>query len=690
MNNAQVAAAALSLFAGAAFGSDGAGAANTTEPFQAERDAATALDAVTVLAAPRPAPAAHTTTLSAADLAASPARRIDDVLLEVPAFGLFRRASSRVANPTSQGVTLRAIAPSGTSRSLVLLDGVPLNDPFGGWVYWNRIPQLALESVEVASGGLSSAWGSAALSGTVRLSTQDAGDTVVDTGTGSRDQREAAVVTHTQMGRSALSGGMHFANSNGYSVVAPEQSGAIDVPAFAQYRSGWGGWSQEAASASWSVKGGVFAETRGNGTPLTGNNTDISWLQGRVQWGRDEPQWEILVYGQDQEFASTFSSQAEDRDSETPALDQFSVPATALGGALRWQHRQGSAGLDWRVLEGESNERYFYSDGDFVNQRRAGAGQQFAGIWKQYAWDFGAWSVQGSGRVDWARTDGAYRREWNRSSGEVRTDESYPDREDWEFSPRLDVVHDLNRGNRLRFAAWRSFRAPTINERVRPFRVRSDITAANPALENEHLTGVDVGWSWQGENAHGQLTLFWSQLDDAVANVTLTTEPGFSPVCGFVPSGGSCRQRQNLERITAQGVEWDAGWQPRANWGLGLALLLADNTVDAGPAALVGKDVAQVPNLRASLRVQHQGWLHSNLHLRHVAAQFDDDQNTRELAAYTTLDLGFSRSLRPGVTLTLSAENLLDEEFAVAQAGSGLLTTGMPRLFFVGLRVGLY
>lgn len=653
------------------------------------REPATALDAVTVVERARPAPAAHLTTLTAEDLAASPARRIDDILLEAPAFGLFRRASSRVANPTSQGVTLRAIAPSGTSRSLVLLDGVPLNDPFGGWVYWNRVPMLSVDTVEIASGGLSSAWGSAALSGTVVLTTNEAGGTVAEVGSGSRDQREAAVVTQTPLGGGSLAGGLQYASSKGYPVVAPEQAGAIDVPAFAQYRSGWGGWSQDTASASWSVKGGVFAETRGNGTPLTGNNTDISWLQGRVQWGAADSQWEVLLYGQDQEFASTFSSQADDRNSETPALDQFSVPATALGGALRWQHAQGSAGLDWRVLDGETNERYFYSEGDFVNQRKAGAGQQFAGAWKQYAWHSGGWSVQGSGRVDWVRTDAAFRREWNRSSGETRTDENYPDREDWEFSPRVDVVRELDRTHRLRFAAWRSFRAPTINERVRPFRVRNDITAANPALENEHLTGVDVGWSWQGAQAQGQLTLFWSRLDDAVANVTLTTEPGFNPVCGFVPGGGSCRQRQNLERITAQGLEWDVGWQPHADWQLGLAILIADNTVDAGPVELVGKDVAQVPGLRASLSVRHRGWVHSNLRLRHVAAQFDDDQNTRELAAYTTLDIGLSRELQPGVTFALSAENLLDEDFAVAEAGNGLLTTGMPRLLYASLRLAL-
>ena len=69
----------------------------------------------------------------------SPAVVADDVLRQVPTFSLFRRTSSLAANPTAQGVSLRGIGPSGVSRTLVLLDDIPFNDPFGGWVYWTRV-----------------------------------------------------------------------------------------------------------------------------------------------------------------------------------------------------------------------------------------------------------------------------------------------------------------------------------------------------------------------------------------------------------------------------------------------------------------------------------------------------------------------------------------------------------------------
>ena len=91
---------------------------------------------VVVTAARAPEPAGQVpfavVVLDGADLRAAPAATLDDALRAVPGFSLFRRSDSLTANPTAQGVSLRGLGPSGASRSLVLLDGVPLNDPFGG------------------------------------------------------------------------------------------------------------------------------------------------------------------------------------------------------------------------------------------------------------------------------------------------------------------------------------------------------------------------------------------------------------------------------------------------------------------------------------------------------------------------------------------------------------------------------
>src|SRR5439155_15193338 len=86
----------------------------------------------------------------------SPAVVADDLLRQIPTFSLFRRTSSLSSHPTSQGVSLRGVGPSGVSRTLVLVDGVPNNDPFGGWVYWSRVPMESSERIEVVDSSSSS------------------------------------------------------------------------------------------------------------------------------------------------------------------------------------------------------------------------------------------------------------------------------------------------------------------------------------------------------------------------------------------------------------------------------------------------------------------------------------------------------------------------------------------------------
>ena len=114
---------------------------------------------VTSYATPTLNPPAAVTTLHREVLDVAPAATLDDALRSVPGFSLFRRSSSRVANPTTQGVTLRGLAASGSSRALALGDGVPLNDPVGGWVYWNRLPLAWLVGVSVERGAAGDVFG---------------------------------------------------------------------------------------------------------------------------------------------------------------------------------------------------------------------------------------------------------------------------------------------------------------------------------------------------------------------------------------------------------------------------------------------------------------------------------------------------------------------------------------------------
>src|SRR5437762_12765266 len=119
--------------------------------------------------------AASVAVLSNEDLSTTAALTVDDALRQIPGFALFRRTGSRTANPTSQGVSLRGVGASGASRAVVLDDGIPLNDAFGGWVYWGRVPRAALDRVEVLRGGASDLYGSSAMGGVVQFIRRDGG-----------------------------------------------------------------------------------------------------------------------------------------------------------------------------------------------------------------------------------------------------------------------------------------------------------------------------------------------------------------------------------------------------------------------------------------------------------------------------------------------------------------------------------
>ena len=157
-----------------------------------------------------------------------------------PGFTLFRRSSSRVANPTTQGVTLRGVSGSGSSRTLVLADGVPLNDPFGSWVYWNRIPLAAVDRVEVVRGATGDLYGAGALGGVVQLLTVQPSRTRARAtfDGGSHDTFRGSLFGAAEKNGWNASGAYEGVRTDGAYVLAPEVRGPVDTRADSDYKTG--------------------------------------------------------------------------------------------------------------------------------------------------------------------------------------------------------------------------------------------------------------------------------------------------------------------------------------------------------------------------------------------------------------------------------------------------------------------
>jgi outer membrane receptor protein involved in Fe transport len=631
--------------------------------------------------------------------------RLDEALATVPAVSLFRRTSSLGANPTTQGISLRAIAPSGAGRTLVTLDGVPLNDPFGGWVLWSQVAPESLESLDIVRGAGAGPYGAGALTGVIALRERDREGGALDASVGEDGGRRLAAATTLKSGRFAVTGSVLLDHSDGYIPVRGPAAGAADTPLdldtkSAALRADIGLDAQTALS----LRASAYDEDRGSGllnTRSSANGQGYSATLSRTP-SKGNLGWRAQVWRRESDFANSSASVAADRSSTTPANDQYATPASGwganlalrqsaidlFGGRLEWE-----LGADARYAEGETRERFSWSAplNRFTRDRYAGGETSVIGAYAEGSWTGGPWLVAGGLRLDqWENSDG-HRQELDRATGATLLDETYPDRSGEVASARLAVRRDLGNGWAARAAAYSGFRPATINELHRPFRVGNDITESNPGLEPERLQGLETGLSWDHASTTFGATLFWNRIEDAIVNVTIGTGPGVIaalPRGGFVPAGGVLRQRQNAGTIEATGIELNAE-QRLDRVTLTAAVSWTDAELDGGTAApqLTGLRPAQAPEWSATAGIDWRTTdrLTLSSRARYESTRFDDDLNSRTLDAALTVDARADFSLRQGLTLYAVADNLFDEDVAVSLTGDGVSGYGPPRTLRAGI-----
>ena len=640
-------------------------------------------------------------TVTLDEAALDDGRRLDEALTDTPGVSLFRRTSSAAANPTTQGLSLRSIAPSGAGRALVTLDGVPLNDPFGGWVVWSQLPSEAVDRVDIVRGGGAGAYGAGALTGAVILRERDAG-AVLDVSVAERGGRRAAGWGQVGAGPLRLSVSGLVERLDGYTPVRGPEAGAADQPLDLQ-----------AHGAAVRLDGGVgsrgvislrvsgWEEERGSGLAGGGSRAagHLVSVTAAAPPGDEALGWRLQAWTHGSDLANRFVAVADDRSSTSPASSQDETPARGWGlnAALRRQQVWADGRLEWelgadaRHARGETRERSRYIGGAFTRSRVAGGEALVAGGYVEASWTTGTWLVAGGARLDHWRNSEGRRVERDLTTGAPTLEHTAPDRQGQVASGRAAVRRDLGDWA-LRAAAYTAFRPPTLNELHRPFRVGNDITEANAELEPERLRGLDAGVEWRSGAVALDATVFWNEIEDAIVNVTLAEGPGTFPVAGFVPAGGVLRQRMNAGTIRALGLEAEAVWR-RGPVELRGAVALTDAEVDGGRGApqLTGLRPAQAPEISGlisaawtvSERLRVEG------RLRWEGERFEDDLNSRVLERAATVDLRGEWRLSDRALAWIAAENLLDADVEVSETADGVAGLGPPRSLRVGLRLSL-
>ena len=618
--------------------------------------------------------------------------RAEDVLRDVAGLQQFRRSDSRSANATAQGVTLRGLGGNASSRALVLLDGVPQSDPFGGSITFPALNLARIGAITVTRGGGSGVAGPGALGGTIALSSigPDINGVGAKIAYGSRDAVEAGAVVGGRLGAGYAFLAADYARGDGFIPIIQSQRGPADRAAQYKQASLAARAVIPIGAAELQANISAFTDRRDRGLAFTRNGSDGADASLRlVSAGRW--QWEALAYVQLRAFKNQASSVNAARTLSTQTLDQFNIPSTGIGARFELrpplsERVELRLGGDVRRVSGETREFFSYVAGLPTRRRLGGGESDTVGTFVEASATLGALTLTGGGRIDLYTIRDGHLLENTLGSGDSLRADRFPTRHGSEPTARAGLAYRVAPTFSLRSAAYLGWRLPTLNELYRPFRIGADATAANAALAPERVRGVEAGAVWQpSEKAKLSATLFTNRLENAIANVTLGRGPGIFPGVGVIGAGGVFRQRQNLGAIRSNGIELDTQIS-KGDWRLQASYAYTDAKVrSSGIAAPLNRlRPAQVARHSASVTL---GWQWISATARYVGRQFEDDQNLRALQSAITLDAVAAIPLDTRLAIILRAENITATRVEAAISATGIIERATPRSFSIGLRL---
>lgn len=638
---------------------------------------------------------ADSVTISSGDLASTPAVELDDALRKVPGFTLFRRSSSRTANPGTQGVSMRGVGASGASRALVLVDDVPLNDPFGGWVYWDRVVRESISNVEVVRGGAdASLYGSTAMGGVIQFRTRQPEEPAisVEGSWGSENTPEMSLWAGNRLGPWQGSVSTDLFRTNGYIPVPESQRGAVDAPANSRHELTTVDLGRHfGPNSRLFARGSYFDEGRHNGTVIQLNTTQLAdFVTG---WDYDSKRAGAIsarVFGLFESYHQTFSAVSADRNTETLTVDQH-VPSQSLGGSVQWSRPVGRmhtlvAGFEMREVHGQSMDA-------------VSVGTNLSGGRERTARFFGEDIIQLSPKLianlslgydHWSDFDARL----IQIRSNVPTIIPYEDRNSDALNPRASLLYRAGRHTSLTASGYRAFRAPTLNELYRGFRQGNAVTQGNPALRAERLTGVEGGvrQTLLADRLNLRGTFFWNDITSAIVNVTKSIDP---------TTGLITRQKLNVNRLLSTGINLDGEFRVSGSLQLAGGYQFAHSVVSSySPppdlvglnTSLVGNWIPEVPHQQFTLQARYVNpkILTATVQGTFVGQQFDDDLNTLLLKKFFTVDVYLGRALGHGLEVSTAAENVFNQRYYTALTTvanhPNVPSLGPPILVRVGLR----
>ena len=617
--------------------------------------------------------AATVNVMSREQVRSNPARVTDDLLREMPGIELPRTSST--ASGPEEIVSIRG---ADEGRTLVLLDNVPLNDPWGEWIQWNRAPRFQLDRAEILEGGGSSLYGNYAMGGVISLFTQpilNRGYSVMASG-GSRNAADFSLYGTDVHGPLGYSLGADYGTGGGYTLLRPDQRGSIDQASTVTRRN-INGRAEYSIGKLGSIfaSGNYFDDDRSLGTPLTEPNRRHI-VSGILGGNFDAPfggAIEARFFGQHQNYESHSSVVDATRTSERPNVAQH-IPSHDLGGSLQWSRSLGmlsllSVGGDFRRMVGELNEDVYNAAGTVAGTRHSAGSQLVGGAFVQTVFaPLEPLRIEASARYDsWRSYDGS--RVDNTAVPPTST--TYPAKKNSAFAPRVGIRYQLLSSLAVRGSFYRAFRAPTLSEEYRTFFAGPNTFMGNPALTPEYLTGYDVGFDWNPvPEFELRATGFWNKYKDLDDFTFLQAGP---------TPGSVILQRQNVGAARSRGAEGELAIRPIEEVTLALSY-----NYDLARVVATKAFVNRVPLQRGAARLTYASPRIATINGIFRYEGPNHALGGARLAPYGIFDLDARREIRRGAEIFAAAENLFDRQYTVNFQGV-LESLGLPRTIRGGI-----
>ena len=600
---------------------------------------------------------------------------VDDLLRTVPGVQP-ATLSSRYNHPTAQSLSMNGL---GSRRALVLLDGVPLNDGFGGWINWGLIPN-DLERVEIVPGGASNLYGTWAMGGIIHLISQAGrsknGESVELNGGSFESHLQSVRAQYGNVRTGWTLGYRHF-NTAGFLTVPSYQRGMADTPVGSEHHHFTGKVSHEVTShTTASLSGAYYTEDRSFGTSFSRGSRTIGTaslsLKGEQGFGSA---WEATAFAQWQTFRNEAGAVL-----PSPFLRRFdqpdrlqTIPSNDVGGMAQWTAPLFSfsrvvLGGDARAILAQSEDLHVPSQTRAVTQGKQ-VGMGAFGEW--IAEPFEALVFTAGARWDWWKSfDGAR----VPGSGPITAAQ---DNVASIINPKVSLSYRLHDRVRIGASVYQAFRAPTLNELYRDFSASGFTFLSNDRLEPERLTGGDV-------KVEVEL------LQDGLLGIRATGHyDEIKDQILFVTQGPTSVQRQNIGKGRSVGTEIELRSRLDDLAYLTAGYSFTDSIVTSFPGD-PSREGLHIPNVSrhqvtAALTVGRPTVAQLTLQARYLSRQFADDLNRQPIADFIVLDLSLRRRIAPWAELYLTGENLTDRRYIAVQTGS-LKTLGQPLLIVGGLR----